>query len=142
METQSRPFQFTTTPMQGAERLSTVCKVLFDVRLLELRREHEALKQKSDVEDKIEKLTKKIQDQLKEAGMTKLKTLRPDIFASAIYAKKVAITREKIDNLERQAEELSKKDKSGGFTRKLEKLFLKLAENAPIGNAVKSHGSH
>ena len=32
----------------GAERLATVCKVLFDVRLLELRREHEALKQKSD----------------------------------------------------------------------------------------------
>ena len=34
--------------MQGIERLATVCKVLFDVRLLELRREHEALKQKSD----------------------------------------------------------------------------------------------
>ena len=34
--------------MQGAERLATVCKVLFDVRLLELRREHEALKHKSD----------------------------------------------------------------------------------------------
>jgi hypothetical protein len=34
--------------MQGAERLATVCKVLFDVRLLELRNEHEALKQKSD----------------------------------------------------------------------------------------------
>ncbi len=34
--------------MQGAERLATVCKVLFDVRLLELRREHEALKQKND----------------------------------------------------------------------------------------------
>jgi hypothetical protein len=34
--------------MQGVERLSTVCKVIFDVRLLELRREHEALKQKSD----------------------------------------------------------------------------------------------
>jgi hypothetical protein len=34
--------------MQGAERLLTVCKVIFDVRLLELRREHEALKHKSD----------------------------------------------------------------------------------------------
>jgi hypothetical protein len=34
--------------MQGVERLSTVCKVLFDVRLLELRREHETLRQKSD----------------------------------------------------------------------------------------------
>jgi len=34
--------------MQGFERLSTVCKVLFDVRLLELRREHETLMQKSD----------------------------------------------------------------------------------------------
>lgn len=34
--------------MQGAERLLTVCKVLFDVRLLELRREHEALKKKAD----------------------------------------------------------------------------------------------
>jgi hypothetical protein len=34
--------------MQGAERLATVCKVLFDVRLLELRREHEALKKQSD----------------------------------------------------------------------------------------------
>jgi hypothetical protein len=34
--------------MQGAERLLTVCKVLFDVRLLELRGEHEALKQQSD----------------------------------------------------------------------------------------------
>ena len=34
--------------MQGAERLATVCKVLFDVRLLELHREHEALKHKSD----------------------------------------------------------------------------------------------
>jgi len=34
--------------MQGVERLATVCKVLFDVRLLELRREHEALKQQSD----------------------------------------------------------------------------------------------
>ena len=34
--------------MQGAERLATVCKVLFDARLLELRREHEALKHKSD----------------------------------------------------------------------------------------------
>ena len=34
--------------MQGAERLSVVCKVLFDARLLELRREHEALKHKSD----------------------------------------------------------------------------------------------
>ena len=48
MEIQSRPFQFTTTPMQGAERLSTVCKVLFDARLLELHREYEALKQKND----------------------------------------------------------------------------------------------
>jgi hypothetical protein len=34
--------------MQGVERLSTVCKVLFDARLLELRREHEALRHKSD----------------------------------------------------------------------------------------------
>jgi hypothetical protein len=34
--------------MQGVERLLTVCKVLFDERLLELRREHEALKHKSD----------------------------------------------------------------------------------------------
>ena len=34
--------------MQGVERLSTVCKVLFDVRLLELRREHEALKKTAD----------------------------------------------------------------------------------------------
>jgi hypothetical protein len=34
--------------MQDAERLATVCKVLFDERLLELRREHETLKQKSD----------------------------------------------------------------------------------------------
>jgi hypothetical protein len=34
--------------MQGVERLAMVCKVLFDVRLLELRREHEALKQQSD----------------------------------------------------------------------------------------------
>ena len=34
--------------MQGVERLSLVCKVLFDVRLLELRREHEALKQTAD----------------------------------------------------------------------------------------------
>jgi hypothetical protein len=35
--------------MQGVERLSTVCKVIFDVVLLELRREHEALKRKSDL---------------------------------------------------------------------------------------------
>jgi hypothetical protein len=34
--------------MQGVERLSTVCKVLFDARLLELRREHEALRQERD----------------------------------------------------------------------------------------------
>jgi hypothetical protein len=34
--------------MDGVERLSTVCKVLFDVCLLELRREHETLKHKSD----------------------------------------------------------------------------------------------
>ena len=34
--------------MQGVERLSIVCKVLFDERLLELRREHEALKQTTD----------------------------------------------------------------------------------------------
>jgi hypothetical protein len=34
--------------MQGVERLSIVCKVLFDGRLLELRREHEALKQTTD----------------------------------------------------------------------------------------------
>ena len=34
--------------MQGAESLSIVCKVLFDVRLLELRREHEALKKTAD----------------------------------------------------------------------------------------------
>ena len=34
--------------MQGVERLSAVCKVLFDERLLELRREHEALKQTTD----------------------------------------------------------------------------------------------
>ena len=34
--------------MQGVERLSIVCKVLFDARLLELRREHEALKQTTD----------------------------------------------------------------------------------------------
>ena len=34
--------------MQGVERLSIVCKVLFDVRLLELRREHETLKKTAD----------------------------------------------------------------------------------------------
>lgn len=34
--------------MQGVERLSAVCKVLFDVRLLELCREHEALKKTAD----------------------------------------------------------------------------------------------
>jgi hypothetical protein len=34
--------------MQGVERLLTVCKVLFDERLFELCREHEALKHKSD----------------------------------------------------------------------------------------------
>ena len=34
--------------MQGVERLSAVCKVLFDVRLLELRREHETLKKTAD----------------------------------------------------------------------------------------------
>jgi hypothetical protein len=34
--------------MQGVERLSIVCKVLFDERLLELRRENEALRHKSD----------------------------------------------------------------------------------------------
>jgi hypothetical protein len=34
--------------MQGAERLATVCKVIFDVRLLELCREHDALRHKSD----------------------------------------------------------------------------------------------
>ena len=34
--------------MQGVERLSVVCKVLFDARLLELRRENEALRQTTD----------------------------------------------------------------------------------------------
>ena len=34
--------------MQGIERLSVVCKVLFDARLLELRRENEALRQTTD----------------------------------------------------------------------------------------------
>jgi len=34
--------------MQDIERLSAVCKVLFDVRLLSLRREHEALKKTAD----------------------------------------------------------------------------------------------
>ena len=33
-----------TGPMQGVERLSIVSKVLFDSRLIELRRENEALK--------------------------------------------------------------------------------------------------
>jgi hypothetical protein len=35
---------FATGPMQGVERLSIVSKVLFDSRLIELRRENEALK--------------------------------------------------------------------------------------------------
>ena len=35
---------FRTRPMQGVERLSIVSKVLFDSRLIELRRENEALK--------------------------------------------------------------------------------------------------
>ncbi len=43
----ARAAQATQDPMQGVERLSIVSKVLFDSRLVELRRENEALKLKN-----------------------------------------------------------------------------------------------